>query len=152
METKNKTPRSVRNNNPLNIRRNRTQWQGMKSVQTDRDFVQFETMAYGWRAAFIILTRSYYLKYNLSTPEDIISRWAPATENNVRAYVDTVCGLTGFTPRQRLQIPAMHPAEWMMLAVAMAIVEGGTQSLDYFEMMRGWELMRKDIGKTQDNK
>lgn len=152
MKTQQKTPRALRNNNPLNIRRNRTQWQGMKNLQADPAFVQFETRAYGWRAAFIILARSYYLHHNLSTPEDIIARWAPASENNVKAYVDTVCALTGFTPRQRLQVPALHPGEWMMLAAAMAIVEGGPQNLDCFEMLRGWEMMRHDIGKTADNR
>ena len=31
---------------------------------------------------------------------------------------------------------------WMMLGVAMAIQENGTDSLDYFAMLRGWEEAR----------
>ena len=29
-------PRGIRNNNPLNIRRSKDQWQGMKKTQSDR--------------------------------------------------------------------------------------------------------------------
>ena len=45
------TPRGIRNNNPLNIRRGASQWQGLKRRQTDKDFCQFVTVAYGYRAA-----------------------------------------------------------------------------------------------------
>lgn len=44
--------RGLRNNNPLNIRRNNTKWQGLSATQTDKSFFQFKTMAYGYRAAF----------------------------------------------------------------------------------------------------
>lgn len=44
--------RGLRNNNPLNIRRNNTKWQGLSVTQTDKSFFQFKTMAYGYRAAF----------------------------------------------------------------------------------------------------
>jgi hypothetical protein len=30
-----------------------------------------------------------------------------------------------------------------VLGVAMAIQESGTESLDYFAMLRGWELLRE---------
>ncbi len=53
-------PRGIRNNNPLNIRRSKDKWQGLRALQTDTAFCQFETMAYGWRAAFVLLTRTYY--------------------------------------------------------------------------------------------
>jgi hypothetical protein len=37
----------------------------------------------------------------------------------------------------------MQPERWMMLGVAMAIQECGTDSLDFFAMMRGWGLARE---------
>ena len=43
-------PRGIRNNNPLNIRRSKDQWQGLRAQQTDASFCQFETLEYGWRA------------------------------------------------------------------------------------------------------
>ena len=55
-------PRGIRNNNPLNIRRGKDQWKGMAEAQNDRAFVQFKSLDYGWRAAFYLLTRTYYHK------------------------------------------------------------------------------------------
>ena len=76
-------PRGIRNNNPLNIRRTgKDQWKGLSKTQSDRSFCQFETLEWGWRAAFYLLTRTYYHKYRLYTIRGIISRWAPLCENN----------------------------------------------------------------------
>ena len=52
--------RGLRNNNPLNIRLTGTCWQGMSKEQTDGTFVQFTTMAYGYRAAWRILFTYFY--------------------------------------------------------------------------------------------
>ena len=70
------TPRNIRNNNPLNIRRSKDQWQGLDAKQNDPSFFKFESMAMGWRAAFVILTKTYYHKYRLFTIRKIIKRWA----------------------------------------------------------------------------
>ena len=40
-------------------------------------FCQFKSLEYGWRAAFYLLTRTYYHKYRLYTIRTIIRRWAP---------------------------------------------------------------------------
>ena len=48
-------PRGIRNNNPLNIRRNGDHFQGEVVPGSDREFKQFTSMAYGYRAAFVIL-------------------------------------------------------------------------------------------------
>ena len=137
------TPRGIRNNNPLNIRRSRDKWKGLKAEQTDAAFCQFETMEYGWRAAFWLLTRTYYHKYRLFTIRSIIQKWAPPHENNTQAYIDNVSRLTGIPPDEPIGIPSDQPARWMMVATAMAIQENGT-TLDYFAMLRGWTLCRQD--------
>ena len=139
-------PRGIRNNNPLNIRRTaKDQWKGLAEFQNDRAFCQFETMEYGWRAAFYLLTRTYYHKYRLYTIRGIISRWAPSSENDTRGYIENVSRLTGINPDEPIGIPSEKPSRWMMVGVAMAIQETGTTSLDYFAMLRGWELLRLDI-------
>ena len=74
-------PRGIRNNNPLNIRRSKDQWQGLRAQQTDSQFCQFESLEYGWRAAFYLLTRTYYHKYRLYTIRMIVNKWAPPQEN-----------------------------------------------------------------------
>ena len=112
--------RGIRNNNPLNIRRVAgTRWKGQRAEQTDREFVQFSSIEYGIRAAFCIL-ETYRRKYKAVCVEDIINRWAPPSENDTRKYVETVCRLTGFGGKERLeesQLPA--------LVYAMAFVECG---------------------------
>ena len=138
-------PRGIRNHNPLNIRRSKDQWEGMAEVQNDRAFVQFKSLEFGWRAAFYLLTRTYYHKYRLYTIRGIISRWAPANENNTRAYIENVSRLTGIDPDESLGIPSDKPARWMMVGMAMAIQENGTASIDWFTMLRGWQLCRDEV-------
>ena len=134
-------PRGIRNNNPLNIRRSKDQWQGMKKVQSDTQFCQFETLDWGWRAAFKLLTRTYYHQYRLYTIRTIISRWAPPNENNTRVYIENVSRLTGIAPDEPLGIPSDKPARWIALGLAMAIQENGQTSIDYFAMLKGWSLL-----------
>ena len=138
------TARGIRNNNPLNIRRSGDKWQGLMALQQDREFFQFETMAYGWRAAFVILCRTYYKKYGLKTITDIIYRWAPPKENNTMAYIRRVSGYISIGPDRQLGDPATHPTQWMLLAVAMAVVECGTARLDYLSMLKGFSLAMEE--------
>ena len=117
----------------------------MAEVQSDRTFVQFKSLEYGWRAAFYLLTRTYYHKYRLYTIRGIISRWAPSSENDTCGYIQNVSRLTGIDPDEPIGIPSEKPSRWMAVGVAMAIQENGIDSLDYFAMLRGWELCRQDI-------
>ena len=135
------TPRNIRNNNPLNIRRSKDKWQGLDAKQNDPSFFKFESMEMGWRAAFVILTKTYYHKYRLFTIRKIIKRWAPSVENDTDAYIKKVSDLTGIDPDEPLGIPSLYPSRWMAVGLAMAIVEGGRQPA-VFPMMRGWTLAR----------
>ena len=112
--------------------------------KADCAFVQYKTLEYGWRAAFYLLTRTYYHKYRLYTIRAIISKWAPPCENNSKAYVENVSRLTGIDPDEPIGIPSERPARWIALGMAMAIQENGFESLDYFAMLRGWEMCRQD--------
>ena len=120
--------RGIRNHNPLNVRRSKDQWKGMAEVQTDRAFVQFKSLEWGWRAAFYLLTRTYYHKYRLYTIRAIVTRWAPPNENNTKAYIANVSRLTGIDPDEPLGIPSDRPSRWMALGIAMAIQENGVES------------------------
>ena len=146
--------RGIRNNNPLNIRRSKDQWQGLRVIQADAQFCQFETMEYGWRAAFVLLTRTYYHKYRLYTIRAIVSKWAPANENNTEAYIRNVSRLTGIAADEPIGIPSDKPARWIMgipsdkparwiaVGAAMGIQECGTEGFDVFAMLRGWAMAR----------
>ena len=111
----------MRNCNPLNIRRVAgTRWKGQRAEQTDREFVQFSSVEYGIRAAFCILD-TYRRKYQATCVEDIITRWAPASENDTAAYINGVCRLTGFGGKERLA-----ESDWPQLLRAMVLIECGT--------------------------
>ncbi len=140
------TPRGIRNCNPLNIRRTgKDQWKGMAEVQADRAFVQFKSLEYGWRAAFHLLTRTYYHKYRLYTIRTIIRRWAPSSENDTSAYIANVSLLTGIDPDEPIGIPSDSPSRWMAVGVAMAIQENGTTFIGWFAMLKGWGLCRQEV-------
>ena len=117
-----KTPRGIRNNNPLNIRRSAQKWKGKIEAVGDLDFEQFISLEHGLRAAFVIL-RTYITKYRCDTPRRIIARWAPATENNVDAYVQHVAKISLLKPDERIRFNQKNPM--CRLIWAMAKVECG---------------------------
>lgn len=114
-------PRGIRNNNPLNIRVGNV-WLGEVPNPTDNEFEQFVSMFYGLRAGFILLRR-YIRRYHLTTVPDIISRWAPRSENNTVKYIDTVCQLSGIAPDT--QIKYEDEETLVNLVDAMILVECG---------------------------
>jgi len=134
-----KLPRGIRNNNPLNIRRSGDKWQGLKTLQEDKEFFQFETIEWGWRAAFVILCKTYYGKYKLKTIRDIVSRWAPPKENNTPAYIRHVSDYTGIGPDRDLGDPQTHPTNWLLIGYAMAVMENG-KTLPPIPMIKGFAL------------
>ena len=101
--------RGLRNNNPLNIRRTATHWQGAREEQKDKSFVQFKTMAYGYRAAWKIL-QSYYEHFCREdkpfTVRNIIGRWAPPNENDTEAYIQSVLKLGSLGGKEKLLPPS----------------------------------------------
>lgn len=64
--------RGLRNNNPGNIRLDGVHWKGEKEPSADKEFKQFKTMAWGYRAMFQCLN-TYYTKYGLDTIRKMIS-------------------------------------------------------------------------------
>lgn len=95
--------RGIRNNNPLNIRHSKDQWQGRREKQTDKSFVQFKSRVYGYRAAFVLL-RNYITK-GKDTIGKIIAKWAPSSDgNNTQSYINYVSSTTG--------ISASHTLRW----------------------------------------
>ena len=127
--------RGIRNNNPLNIIKSPNQiWLGQTHIDNEKKFCQFSTMAYGLRAA-IKLLRTYYTKHRCTTIRKIICRWAPETENQVTAYIKTVCSLTHLDADQQLPpMKAETKLVWCSLVLAMATVECGLNVDDREEM------------------
>ncbi len=94
--------RGLRNDNPLNIRHGKSQWVGMREKQTDKQFVQFESRVYGYRAAFKILHT--YITKGKDTIGKIIAKWAPSSDgNNTQSYINYVSSTTGINASHALR-------------------------------------------------
>ena len=126
------TTRGIRNNNPLNIRHSPSRWQGMAEKQTDPCFVQFRSMAYGYRAACKLL-QTYWQRFRKEgkpfTVRTIISRWAPPEDNNdTEHYIHSVL-LLGGLGGQEILFPPDNPLGYERLErllIAMTCMESGT--------------------------
>ncbi len=141
--------RGLRNNNPLNIRKvPGTRWQGevlplrgSGEGAGDRSFVRFESIEYGIRAAFVLL-RTYSIKYKANCIQDIISRWAPPSENDTEKYIKNVCLWSGLGGLQRLT-----EEDWPKLVLAMARQECGAL-LSEDVVQKGFQLYRESVNRN----
>ena len=129
-------PRGLRNNNPGNIRRNSDVFQGEKT-SSDKEFKQFKSMAYGYRAIFKILS-NYYRNYKLDTIRKMIGRWAPENENDTDAYIKAVSDYAGIPTDDSINV---NDREQMIRIVAgMSKVENGREA-DMSDVIAGWNLL-----------
>ena len=143
----NTQPRGLRNNNPLNIKHSASRWQGARLEQTDQTFVQFTSMAMGYRAAWRIL-ESYWQHFHKKqmpfTPRNIIHRWAPPTENDTKAYIRTVLTLTSIGGKENLLPPSNASGYYKLsrLLAAMTVMENGIRmsQVDTEAIFQGYKL------------
>lgn len=131
MSKRSKETRGIRNNNPGNIRAVGIPWVG-KTGQDKSGFVVFDTPVNGIRALARNLW-TYYHKYGLDTVHDIISRWAPPSENPTEKYVRNVAKHAGVTPKQRLDMPR-HVAK---IVEAIIAFENGTNPYSAGQIAQG---------------
>ncbi len=120
------TPRGVRNNNPGNIDRTSTPWQGedrsAAAIAREQRFCVFLTPQAGFRAlAKTLLT--YQRKHGLRTVKEIIGRWAPPVENDTGAYVLQVATAVGVAPSEVIRLD--NAVTLSRLATAIARHENG---------------------------
>lgn len=139
--------RGQRNNNPLNIRHSADRWLGACTEQTDPAFVQFETMAHGYRAAWRVLN-SYATRFRKEGKplciNTIIARWAPPEENDTNTYARIVARLSTLGGNELL-LPPSKPRGYVKLARiigAMTCVECGIgpAEVDTEAICRGYRL------------
>lgn len=138
------TPRGLRNNNPLNIRKSRDVFQGEVKNSTDREFKQFTSMPYGYRAAFKMLYNYQHL-YGCQRLADFINRWAPPIENDTLAYIRTVCKYSGLANMSDLTTVDTTDKTMMCGIVAgMSFHENGiVADMDFVHA--GWELFAQEL-------
>ena len=149
--------RGQRNNNPLNIRHSADRWQGARKEQKDKSFVQFKTMAYGYRAAWKTL-QSYYHRFCLQsqpfTVRNIIGRWAPPTENDTENYICQVLKLSSIGGKENLLPPENVDSYHRLskLLEAMTVMECGIrlEQVDTEAIYHGYKLAFPENAQALD--
>lgn len=130
-------PRGLRNNNPGNIRIGVDQWVGEIRPSKDKEFCWFIDMKHGYRA-LIKLLQNYRRMYGCQTIDNMISRWAPPSENNTNAYIIDVC--------KQLQMPSSYVIDindrdtMCALAAAISRHENGVDAV-MEDIHAGWDLL-----------
>lgn len=115
--------RGFRNNNWLNIRKSDNAWQGKIQNGSDNSFEQFETPELGIRAAAKNIKT--YASRGKNTIRDIISTWAPTTENDTNSYITNVSSRMGVNPDQIIDVNDQNTM--VKLLSAMTISENGRE-------------------------
>lgn len=134
-----KTSRGLRNNNPGNIRLSNTRYLG-EVDSTDSAFKQFKSMAYGYRAMFVLL-HTYQRKHHLNTIAEMISRYAPAVENHTEKYIQAVSDWSGVPATSR--ITATNGDIMVPIVAAMSRVENGVFA-HMPDVVEGWDMFIKN--------
>lgn len=128
--------RGLANCNPGNIRRSKVRYKGEVRPSRDRAFKQFESLAWGYRAMFVLLD-VYRTRHGLDTLRGMIARWAPPAENRTDLYLRAVVQETGLGPDEPLD--TLDAATMISVVGAMSRVENGVKA-DRREIERGWAL------------
>lgn len=134
-------PRGLRNNNPGNIRRSAVRYKGECAEGDGDGFRRFESMAYGYRAMFVLL-HTYALRYGSHTIEAMISRYAPPLENDTQAYIRRVSRSAGVDARAA--VDTTDGIVMPRIVGAMSAVENGIPA-DEADVRAGWELFVGDM-------
>lgn len=143
--------RKIKRNNPLNIRYSElNKWQGL--IGNENGFCKFETLGYGFRAAFVLL-RNYYRGGHRSIRQ-IITRWAPPIENPTENYIEFVSnkmqdlGYDSYgVDFENSPLDLMNDMILIDLICVMACFETGIR----FYHDEVWQLLRPLVAFTHDD-
>ena len=128
--------RGLRNNNPGNIRRSRVRYKGEVHPSQDPEFKEFSSMAYGYRAMFVLLD-TYRSRYGLSTIRQMLNRYAPPEENFTEGYVRFVADYSGVMPDEIVDTRA--EMDMIPVVSAMSKIENGVAA-NLADVEEGWRL------------
>lgn len=114
-------PRSVWNNNPVNIRISQSNdWVGEvpETINKlhDSGFETFFHAVDGYRAA-IVLLRNYQRNYRLNTLQGLLNRFAPHSENPTDNYIEFVASKLAVSPAEMLDLNDDRVMRKLLLAM-----------------------------------
>lgn len=107
-------------NNIFNIRASRQAWQGQRG--SCKGFCKFEDRWWCIRA-WVKLMQTYRIVHGCKTIRQIVTRFAPPTENHTDLYIDYVCKRVKLLPDE----PLTCKDEYVRLAKAMAWMETNSE-------------------------
>ena len=87
-----------------------------------KGFVEYDSQEHCIRAWWVLM-RTYRRRYGCTTVRQIVTRYAPPSENDTVRYVGFCCRRTGLGPDCELN----GERDYARLGVAMARMETGTQ-------------------------
>ncbi|KAA5932321.1 MULTISPECIES: hypothetical protein [unclassified Pantoea] len=127
---------ATRNNNPLNLRYSSSNnWLG-KGGDNGSGFEQFDTPEHGLRAGIKLMRN--HINNGSDTLQSLISKWAPATDNNDPVqYAQSVSQQTGIPVDAKLNPNDSH--QMTSVAKAMAKQEGYGADIDDGQASRAWK-------------
>ncbi|MBO5881939.1 MAG: structural protein P5 [Alistipes sp.] len=128
--------RGLRNNNPGNIRRSRVRYKGEVHPSRDPEFKEFSSVAYGYRAMFVLLD-TYRSRYGLTTIRQMLNRYAPPEENFTEGYIRYVADYSGVLPDET--VDTRDERDMIPIVAAMSKIENGVAALRD-DVERGWAL------------
>jgi hypothetical protein len=141
-------PRSVRNNNPGNIRLTNIPWEG--KVGNDGEFEIFDTQENGGRALMRNLRTRVETLGDNATMTNVITAWAPPNENDTPAYIEFVRQQTGIGPDQVLDWN--NRAQMSSIARAIAIKETGvSRTPDDWKNPIWWNSRYREANSDRTN-
>ena len=132
--------RGLINCNPGNIRQSKTRYKGERRPSRDSEFKEFESMAYGYRAMFVLLD-TYSRRYGLCTIRQMLNRYAPPVENFTEGYIRFVSEKTGIAPDEIVNSRAAR--DMVPIVAAMSQIENGIPAV-MVDVHRGWELFMEE--------
>lgn len=143
------TTRGLRNNNPGNIERTKTRWQGMSADQNaDSRFITFDHAKWGIRAiARILITYQDKRRANDGSPidtiQEIVERWAPSHENPTDEYAYYISMILTTSVNDTIDV---YEYETMFHLVSAIIhFENGVQPYDTATINQGLRLAGIDV-------
>ena len=131
--------RGLKNNNPGNIRLTADKWLGQVPAtdSTDKSFVQFSAVAYGFRAMITVIM-NIILKRKPRDLREFVNIYAPPIENNSSNYYSFLLNSGS------KNIPGTE-SEMILLVYNMIIMENG-QAIKSFissaDIKEGFDLVR----------
>lgn len=124
------SPMSMRQNNPGNMRSSSGEFQRFDTPEAGLDAMHRDLMLKISGSSPVM--KAHYGQGYKPTLRNVISTWAPPTENNTNGYIDFVAQHAGLDPDQPLSIEDVSK-----IMLPMVHMEGGQKASQYFGKLMG---------------